>query len=196
MGTSTPFKILPQIEALEKEIQEKKKQLVELRRQQPGRAVKDYTFLGHDGREVSLFSLFGDRTELMVVHNMGKQCSYCTLWADGFNGVWQHLENRVPFVVVSPDELETQKKFYASRGWKFRMYSSHGTSFFRDMGFASDSNEPWPGVSTFQKRPDGTVVQVAHAYFGPGDDFCSVWPLLDLLPQGPNGWEPKYTYRP
>ncbi len=194
MGSTSPFRILPQIDALEKEIQEKKKQLVTLRRQQPPTPVTDYTFLTHDGQQVTLSSLFAGGDELMVIHNMGKQCPYCTLWADGLNGVWQHLENRAPFVVISPDDPETQKKFYASRGWKFRMYSSHGTSFFRDSGFASEKNDPWPGVSTFRRLSDGRIEQVAHTYFGPGDDFCSVWPLLDLLPNGPNGWEPKYKY--
>jgi hypothetical protein len=41
----------------------------------------------------------------------------------------------------------------------------------------------------------GTITRVARSrQLGPGDPFCPVWPLLDLLKDGPNGWEPKYHY--
>ena len=40
---------------------------------------------------------------------MGRGCSYCTLWADGFNGLRHHFEDRAAFVVVSPDTPEQQK---------------------------------------------------------------------------------------
>jgi len=35
---------------------------------------------------------------------------------------------------------------------------------------------------------------VSDASLGPGDDFCSVWHLFNLLPEGPDGWEPQYKY--
>src|SRR6516162_6332847 len=31
---------------------------------------------------------------LFVIHNMGAGCRNCTLWADGFNGMLRHIENR------------------------------------------------------------------------------------------------------
>jgi predicted dithiol-disulfide oxidoreductase (DUF899 family) len=49
-------------------------------------------------------------------------------------------------------------------------------------------------VSAFHRNDDGTVVRTGKAIFGPGDDFCALWHLLDLLPGGPKGWEPKYKY--
>ena len=30
---------------------------------------------------------------LLMIHNMGEACRYCTLWADGFNGFLPHLED-------------------------------------------------------------------------------------------------------
>lgn len=130
----------------------------------------------------------------MVVHNMGKSCPYCTLWADGFNGVVDHLGNRAPFVVVSPDDPKTQADFRKSRGWKFEMLSAAQSDFTRDMGFAAEDGSPWPGVSTFRKDADGKIYRTAKTWFGPGDDFCAVWHLLELLPEGVDGWEPKYKY--
>src|SRR5215470_19252219 len=85
--------------------------------------VKDYVFQRADGGTVRLSDLFGAKSDLFVIHNMGKGCPYCTLWADGFNGVYEHLGNRAAFVVSSPDAPEQQRQFAASRNWKFPMVS-------------------------------------------------------------------------
>jgi predicted dithiol-disulfide oxidoreductase (DUF899 family) len=182
------------IEELEKEIYEKKKQLTELRQQAPMQEVDDYLLKAQDGSEVALSSLFGLHNELVLIHNMGKGCAYCTLWADGFNGVVPHLENRAGFVVVSPDDPQIQKQFSESRGWKFRMLSGKGSSFSKDMGFQTSDGHNLPGVSTFHKSNDGKLYRVAHTEFGPGDDFCSIWHLFDLLPGGSDKWQPKFKY--
>jgi predicted dithiol-disulfide oxidoreductase (DUF899 family) len=125
---------------------------------------------------------------------MGRQCPYCTLWADGFNGLVDHLEDRTSFVVVSPDSPEIQKQFAKRRGWKFRMLSGHGSSFIKDMGFESPKRGFMPGVSVFRKDKDGRIFRVAVDQFGPGDDYCTIWHFFDLLPSGSKGWEPKFRY--
>jgi predicted dithiol-disulfide oxidoreductase (DUF899 family) len=187
--------ITQQIKQLEKEIQTKKKQVVELKHNLGRREVKDYTFNSWDGSEVPLADLFGDRDELILIHNMGKRCAYCTLWADGLNGFLPHLENRAAFVMASPDDPETQKEFAESRGWQLKMVSYGNNSFAKEMGFLGDKNDYWPGVSTFVKDADGKIYRSAWSYFGPGDDFCSVWPLFDLLAKGTNSWEPQFNYK-
>jgi predicted dithiol-disulfide oxidoreductase (DUF899 family) len=184
----------PEIESIEKQIYALKEELAKLRRAQPRLPVSDYVFKNHDGGEVALSDLFGGKDDLIVVHNMGTGCVYCTLWADGLNAMTEHLENRAGFVVNSPDSVDTQKAFKASRNWRFKMISSEGSTFNQDMGFASEEGEPWPGVTTFHREGDGSITKVASAWFGPGDDFCAVWPLLDLLGDGANGWEPRYKY--
>ena len=135
-----------------------------------------------------------EKEDLILIHNMGKKCAYCTLWADGFNGVRQHLQDRAGFVVISPDEPATIKEFAASRGWRFNILSSRGSSFTKDMGFENEKGEPMPGVSAFQKNGQGKVLRVSRAGFGPGDDYCAVWHLFDLLADGSNGWRPKFSY--
>lgn len=168
--------------------------VTELRRKVQAQTISDYTLKDRDGKPVLLSSLFGDKDDLIVIHNMGKKCSYCTLWADGFNGVHKHLEDRAAFVLVSHDDPATMKEFAESRDWKFRTLSNDSGPFTRDMGFEGPDRDPFPGVSTFFRNPDGTMARVAHTGFGPGDDFCAVWHLLDMLKDGQNKWAPKYKY--
>src|SRR5262249_204452 len=129
---------------------------------------------------------------LFVIHNMGAGCAYCTLWADGFNGVYEHLRNRAGFVVSSPDAPAQQQAFAASRGWKFPMISYQGNRFGEDMGYRVHGGAQ-PGVSVFRRKA-GKILRVADTGFQPGDDFCSVWHLFDLIPEGAAGWQPKFAY--
>ena len=153
--------------------------------------VENYRFATADG-PVRLSELFAGKEYLFVIHNMGKSCPACTMWADGFNGVLPHLENRAAFVVSSPDDPATQRAFAASRGWRFRMVSHQGTSFAADMGYRGDKG--WqPGVSVFRRDGD-KIYRVSDTEFGPGDDFCTVYHLFDLLPEGRGGWHPKFAY--
>jgi len=190
MATATEDRIR-EIQQLEQELIEKHEKLTELKRELPAQEIQDYTLQSQKG-PVKLSELFNGKPDLIVIHNMGRACTYCTLWADGFNGVSGHLENRAGFLVVSPDPLDVQREFAQSRGWKFRMASGQGSTFIEDMGFKSEKG--WmPGVSTFY-RDKGKIMRVATAPFGPGDPFCAVWHLLTLLKDGAGDWHPKYTY--
>jgi predicted dithiol-disulfide oxidoreductase (DUF899 family) len=153
--------------------------------------VQDYEFR-RAGGTVKLSELFGDKDTLLVVHNMGASCPNCTLWADGFNGVFEHLRSRAAFVVSSPDQPDQQQAFAASRGWRFPMVSGAGSSFPQDMGYWRDDHAT-PGISVF-RREGGRIVRVADTSFSPGDDFCAVWHFFDLIPEGAAGWEPAYRY--
>lgn len=155
--------------------------------------VEDYVFATPRGK-VKLSALFGRKSDLIAIHNMGSSCPYCTLWADGFNGIYDHLANRAAFVVTSPDPAAAQKRFASSRGWRFPMVSHAGTTFAADMGYQFRDGGWRPGVSVFQRR-NGRIVRVSDANFSPGDDYCAVWHLLDLLPGGAGEWSPKFRYR-
>jgi predicted dithiol-disulfide oxidoreductase (DUF899 family) len=153
--------------------------------------VENYRFARGDG-PVRLSDLFGGKEHLFVIHIMGKTCPACTMWADGFNGVLPHLENRAAFVVSSPDDPETQRAFAASHGWRFRVVSHQGTSFAADMGYRGEQG--WlPGVSVF-RRDGERIYRISDTSFSPGDDFCTVYHLFDLLPEGAAGWQPKFAY--
>ncbi len=181
-----------EIEKLEEELVDQQEKLAEMKRQLPPQKVQDYKLKTPIG-PVRLSDLFSGKPDLIVIHNMGKGCAYCTLWADGFNGVTKHLENRAGFAVVSPDPPDVQQDFARSRGWSFRMASGEGSTFIEDMGFRGEKG--WkPGVSTFHRDKSGNIFRVAKAPFGPGDPFCGVWHLFALLRDGAADWRPKYTY--
>lgn len=155
--------------------------------------VQDYVFQTLDG-PVALSALFGDKTDLFVIHNMGTGCTSCTMWADGFNGVYDHLASRAAFVVSSPNTPAVQRDFAAGRGWRFPMVSHEGSSFAQDMGYRGANGGWHPGVSVFQKRGD-RIVRVSDAELGPGDDFCVTYHLFDMIPEGVAAWSPKYAYQ-
>lgn len=178
----------------QKEIGKLKEELSELQREYEPEPIQDYELKRPDGSTVWLSELFGDKSDLLVIHNMGRSCTYCTLWADGFIGFTRHLLNRSGFVLTSPDEPSILAEFSKSRGWNFPVASTHGSPFTQDLGYFTEDNGYWPGMSALRKQEDGTIVRTGRAIFGPGDDYCSVWPMFDLLEGGVGEWEPKYTY--
>jgi predicted dithiol-disulfide oxidoreductase (DUF899 family) len=153
--------------------------------------VSDYELSSARG-PVRLSALFGGHDTLIVIHNMGTGCTNCTLWADGFNGIYDHLQSRATFVVASPDAPDIQQQFALSRGWKFPMVSYQGNSFGAELGYL-DGKKAQPGISVF-KRAGGKILRVSNTSFMEGDDFCTLWHILDLLPEGAAGWRPKYRY--
>lgn len=177
----------------EKEFAEARKKVLELRRAVPKDPIGEYTF-GTQYGDVSLSALFGSKSDLIVIHNIGIDCPYCTLWADGFSGVSVHLTDRAGFVVASPDVVEVQQNFAMSCDWDFPMVSCAENTFIEDMGFRNEKGGALPGVSTFCKSEDGTITRQGAANFGPGGDFCGTWHILDLLKDGVDGWVPKYGY--
>ena len=180
------------IRNLEAALVRQREKLGALKRRQPLEHVADYHLMGPRG-PVKLSALFGRKRDLIVVHNMGVSCRFCTMWADGFNGLLPHLTDRAAFAVVSPDPVSVQRKFAASRGWKFLMYSGKDSAFIHDMGFLPKPDEPQPGVSTFT-HVRGKIYRVASAPFGPFDAFCATWPLFALLADGVGDWQPHYRY--
>jgi len=149
--------------------------------------VTDYVLAGPGGKKVKLSQAFGDHEFMILVHNMGHQCPYCTLWADSFNSIWAHIERGVPgvkkkaaFVVVSPDDVKTQQKFAKGRKWSFRMLSARDTGLFGDLGFADEKGNPWPGVSVL-RRKGKKISRVAKDFFGPGDRYNAIFSFFDLL---------------
>lgn len=178
-----------QVRQLEQRISALKEELSKARAAAVPELVDDHEFVGPDG-PIMLSDLFGDHDDLLLIHNMGKSCNYCTLWADGFSGYLRHLEERAAFVVVSPDDPETQRKLAAARGWRFRMVQDASRAFTSAMGMWTEKDGWWPGVSGFHRNPDGSIVRTGVTSFGPGDDFCLPWPMFEMLTGGAKGWEP------
>ena len=180
-----------ELEEVTKQIQELQKKQVELKQKWGACDVQDYQLHDNDG-PVSLSKAFGKHDTMVLVHNMGASCPYCTLWADGFESLYSYIEDGVPggetkaaFVVVSPDDPAKQYETADDRAWSFRMLSSKDTTLFKDLGFADDKDNPWPGVSILKKEGD-KITRVARDFFGPGDDYNSVFSFFRLMPGSPS----------
>ena len=146
-----------EIADLEMQIFELNRQLEALRKDNPGTHVPNYTFRTLSG-EVTLRDLFGDHDTLLVIHNMGQGCRYCTLWADGFNGFVPHLESALSVVLVSKDPPEVQRSFANSRGWRFRLASHGGGDYIREQT-AQEGVDNMPGAVVYKR--DGRPVEDA-----------------------------------
>ncbi|MFG1481978.1 DUF899 family protein [Halobacteriovorax sp. RZ-2] len=175
----------------EKELFELTQKVAALRKDQPAQEVKDYTFRSTTGA-VNLYDLFGDKDQLIMIHNMGQACRYCTLWGDGINGLVSHIESVCSLVLVSKDDPEIQRRFANERGWRFNILSHGGGDYIKEQSVVAGEVN-MPGIVCYQKV--GTkVYRKNSAVFGPGDEFCSMWNILTLAGVSSSDWTPQYSY--
>ncbi|MBK6759402.1 MAG: DUF899 family protein [Ignavibacteria bacterium] len=177
---------------------EARKQLVAALRSTPTTVEPSDYQLSEGGSATSITDLFDGRNDLIVIHNMGKSCVYCTLWADGLNGMLPHLQSGSAIVLMNRDLPEIQREFAESRGWKFRMIRDDDGHFTKTMGFASETDKGlslMPGFSTFHRNDDGSITRVAYDFFGPGDTYMPIFPMFELLHDGGSNWAPQYSYQ-
>ncbi|TMI92850.1 MAG: DUF899 domain-containing protein [Bacillati bacterium ANGP1] len=194
--------------AREKDFTRLRDQLSQARRDLPWERVdKRYVFEGPNGQE-TLPDLFDGRSQLIVYHFMfdpdwEEGCPHCSRWADNFNGIIVHLNQRdVTMVAVSRAAYAKLAAYKKRMGWSFKWVSSSGTDFnfdyhvsFRPDELARKSavynftvQDPGvserEGVSVFYKDPRGSVFHTYSAY-ARGIDMLNVdYHYLDLVPKG------------
>jgi predicted dithiol-disulfide oxidoreductase (DUF899 family) len=183
--------ISKEIRDLEKEIYDLTRKLSQLQEKNMGEKIPNYKFTTTDG-ETTLLDLFGDKEKMLMVHNMGQGCRYCTLWADGFNGFISHLETAVSIVLVSKDEPKIQRKFANERGWRFRLASHEGGRYIKEQTVENEKKN-MPGAVVYRKDGD-QIYRTNDCVFGPGDLYCSIWNLLSLAGFNEKTWTPQFTY--
>lgn len=178
------------------------------RRALPWEAVtKDYVFEGADGRQ-TLPELFDGRSQLVVYHFMfgpdwNAGCPHCSRWADNFNGVIVHLNQRdVTMIAVSRAPYAKLAAYRQRMGWSFKWVSSFGSDFNFDFGVSFTAEEvknkkafhnftmkdpgvsEREGVSVFCQDPSGKVFRTYSTYER-GIDMLNVdYHYLDLVPKG------------
>jgi predicted dithiol-disulfide oxidoreductase (DUF899 family) len=171
------------------------------------RVDKEYVFEGPNGKQ-SLGELFAGRQQLIAYHLMfdpswEEACSRCSFWADNFNGVLVHLNQRdVNIVAISRAPLAKLAAFRQRMGWTFDWVSSFGSDFNHDYGVSFTSNQlgqgeviynyrpiknsmsERPGISVFYKDKEGTIFHTYSCYARGLDMLNVAYHYLDLTPKG------------
>ena len=179
------------IQQIEQQIGELTAQLYALRKTSPALAVPNYTFETNAG-ETTLLDLFGPHDKLFAIHNMGQGCRYCTLWADGFNGLLSHLESAMSVVLLSKDPPELQRRFANSRGWRFALASHANSNYLSEQTVYGDASN-YPGAVIYEKKDD-QIFRKNACVFGPGDLYCTMWNVLGLAGLSEDDWVPQFNY--
>src|SRR5690348_2285115 len=125
----------------EKEFTTLRDQLSQQQRDLPWVAVnKKYVFEGQNGKQ-TLSELFDGRSQLIVYHFMFDPtweagCPSCSFWADNFNGIIVHLNQRdVTMVAVSRAPYGKLAAYRKRLGWNFKwVFSSDTRSEERRVG--------------------------------------------------------------
>ena len=192
----------------EKEFTILRDQLSQERRNLPWIAVdKEYIFEGPKGKE-TLSELFDGRSQLIVYHFMfhpswDAGCSSCSFWADNFNEIIVHLNERdVTMIAVSRAPYNKLAAYEKRLGWNFKWVSSYNTDFNFDYNISfrpeeiakkegmynftiQDPHSPErEGVSVFYKDPEGRIFQTYSAYARGIDMLNVAYHYLDLVPKG------------
>ena len=192
----------------EKEFTVLRDQLSQQRRDLPWVAVnKEYVFEGPNGRE-TLSELFAGKSQLIIYHFMFDPsweagCPSCSFWADNFNGIIEHLNQRdVTMVAVSKAPFNKLAAYKKRMGWGFKWISSYDTDFNFDYNISftpdelskkeaiynfttQDPHSPErEGVSVFYKDSAGRVFHTYSAYARGIDMLNVAYHYLDLVPKG------------
>ena len=192
----------------EKEFLRLRDQLSAERRELPWvRVEKQYVFEGPAGKE-TLADLFAGRSQLIVYHFMFAPeweagCRGCSFWADNYNGIIPHLNQRdVSLAAVSRAPLQKLKSFAARMGWNFKWVSAANSEFNYDyqasfkpesiaLGTAvynytryDESMQDKPGFSVFFKDGEGAIFHTYSTYARGLDPMNVAFQLLDLVPKG------------
>jgi predicted dithiol-disulfide oxidoreductase (DUF899 family) len=194
--------------AKEKEFTRLQDQLTQQRRNLPWEAVtKEYVFDGENGKQ-TLAELFNGRSQLVVYHFMFAPhweagCPHCSRWADNFNGIIIHLNQRdVTMVAISRAPYSKLAAYRKRMGWSFNWVSSHETAFnfdyrvsftpeesakkeaFYNFAVQNPENSDLAGVSVFYKDPAGRVFHTYSAYARGIEMLNLDYHYLDLVPKG------------
>jgi predicted dithiol-disulfide oxidoreductase (DUF899 family) len=194
--------------AKEKEFTRLRDELSKERRALPWERVeKRYVFEGAGGK-LTLSDLFAGKSQLVVYHFMfapesDAGCRGCSFWADNYNGIIPHLQQRdVSFAAISRAPLAKLQAFAARMGWSFKWVSGANTDFnydyqasFREEDLERESAvynyerlrdrmSDKPGFSVFYKDETGNIFHTYSTYARGIDPMNVTFQLLDLVPKG------------
>lgn len=167
----------------------------------------DYSFDTQAGAK-SLRDLFAGRSQLITQHFMfgpdwEAGCPSCSFWADGYDNMIQHLNQRdVSFVAVSRAPVDKLLTYRDRMGWSFDWVSSGANSFNYDFGVSATAEElaagrmtynyreapvrdgEFHGLSVFEQGDNGSILHTYSSYGRGLDPMNATYAFLDLTPRG------------
>ncbi|MCW8335546.1 DUF899 domain-containing protein [Vibrio paucivorans] len=201
----------------EKQFTKLRDELSQQRRDMPWRKInQDYLFETEDGTK-SLTELFAGKSQLIVYHFMfgpdwEEGCPSCSFWADNFNPIVTHLNQRdIHLVAVSRASLDKLQNYRKRMGWSFDWVSSFSNSFNSDFNVSFSQQEidsgqavynyrpsrfpssEAPGISVFVKNDRGEVFHTYSCYARGLDMLNGAYHLMDLVPKGRDEQDLPYT---
>jgi predicted dithiol-disulfide oxidoreductase (DUF899 family) len=180
------------------------------------RVDKRYEFDSAEGR-VPFSDLFRGRSQLFVNHVMqgpGQplQCVGCALGIDETEGLLTHLENHdVSLVAIARATMPELTALRERMNWRIPFYSSYGSEFNYDYGVSfrpedmaagrayynyqhcDPGIEDISGTSVFYKDESGDIFHTYSNYARGGEDFMSIYGILDATPKGRNEHGPYFS---
>jgi predicted dithiol-disulfide oxidoreductase (DUF899 family) len=192
----------------EKEFTHARDQLNQTRRDLPWvRVDKEYVFDGPKGKQ-TLSELFSGKSQLIVYHFMygpdwEAGCPSCSFWADNFNNIIIHLNQRdVTMIAVSRAPYNKIATYQKRMGWNFHWVSSCDNDFNFDYHVSFTQEEltkkkayynyalqdigvsDKEGVSVFYKNPSGQIFHTYSTFERGVDAFNVAYHYLDIVPKG------------
>jgi predicted dithiol-disulfide oxidoreductase (DUF899 family) len=179
-----------------------------------GEVSPDYTFIGEDGKRVTLPEMFGDKNTLVAYLWMygperERPCPMCTAFIGAMDTPARDIRQRVAMAVIGRSPIERQKAFKQERGWRnLPFYTSVDDGFMRDYRALASNGDEWPALLVFARKHD-VGKDRAHLFWAselggtedPGQDArgapdpTPLWNILDLTPEGRGtNWYPKLDY--
>jgi predicted dithiol-disulfide oxidoreductase (DUF899 family) len=194
--------------AKEKEFTHSRDQLTQKIRDLPWvRVDKEYVFDGSKGKQ-TLSEIFDGKSQLIVYHFMfdpswDTGCPSCSFWADNFNNIIIHLNQKdVTMIVVSRAPYDQIAAYQKRMSWNFNWVSSYDNDFNFDYHVSFTEEElakkkvfynyviqdtgisEMPGVSVFYKNHTGHIFHTYSAYARGIDILNGAYNYLDLVPKG------------
>jgi len=201
----------------EKEFTRLRDELNEQRRALPWeRVTKRYAFETAHGTR-TLEQLFDGRSQLIVYHAMfdpqaasgatcwtqDAACHGCSFWADNFNGIVTHLNQRDVTLIAASRAAPAKIDAYRKRmHWDFTWVSSGDGDFNFDFGVSFRAEDmaaqqacynyapgnpglsEREGISVFYKDPAGAVFHTYSTYARGLDMLNVAYHYLDIVPKG------------
>jgi predicted dithiol-disulfide oxidoreductase (DUF899 family) len=211
-------KLRDELVSAEEALKDQRERVAELRRSLGTTPIDDYVFREApadrsrndegDFFDTRLSDLFSAPGRCLVIQHMmfspesENGCPMCSMWVDGFEGVAEHLAQRVDFAVVARAPLAKLRDWGRRRGWKrLRLLSSFDNGFNADMGTELAADRQLPGLSVFTRNPAGELLHnytseasLAERHHRAMDLLNPVWNVLDLTPEGRGDWMPRHFY--